>query len=51
MKNNKNNNQKTEMLKPLIFNKKINLKHKIIPLDVISNTISPTRVFPTATKE
>nr|YP_009154280.1 ribosomal protein S3 [Pseudogymnoascus pannorum]AKM70290.1 ribosomal protein S3 [Pseudogymnoascus pannorum] len=47
----KNNNQKTEMLKPLIFNKKINLKHKIIPLDVISNTIGPTRVFPTATKE
>ncbi len=47
----KNNNQKTEMLKPLIFNKKINLKHKIIPLNVISNTIGPTRVFPTATKE
>lgn len=39
------------MLKPLIFNKKINLKHKIIPLNVISNTIGPTRVFPTATKE
>lgn len=47
----KNNNQKTEMLKPLIFNKKINLKHKIIPLDVISNTIGTTRVYPTATKE
>lgn len=47
----KNNNQKTEMLKPLIFNKKINLKHKIIPLDVISNTKGLTRVFPTATKE
>lgn len=47
----KNNNQKTEMLKPLIFNKKRNHKHKIIPLDVISNTIGPTRVFPTATKE
>lgn len=47
----KKNDQKTEMLKPLIFNKKINLKHKIIPLEVISNTIGPTRVFPTATKE
>jgi ribosomal VAR1-like protein len=47
----KNSNQKTEMLKPLIFNKKINLKHKIIPLDIIYNTIGPIRAFPTATKE
>jgi hypothetical protein len=49
MKN--NNNQKTEMLKPLIFSKKSNLKHKIIPLDVITNTIGPVRFFPAATKE
>jgi len=49
--NNNNKNQKTEMLKPLIFNKKINLKHKIIPLSIITNTIGPVRVFPTATKE
>ena len=50
MKNN-NNQKTTEMLKPLIFNKKVNLKHKIIPLSVITNTIGPIRVFPTATKE
>lgn len=49
MKN--NNNQKTEMLKPLIFSKKSNLKHKIIPLDIITNTIGPVRFFPAATKE
>lgn len=49
--NNKNNNQKIEMLKPLIFSKKVNLKHKIIPLDVITNTIGPVRFFPPATKE
>lgn len=47
----KKNNQKTEMFKPLIFNKKINLKHKIIPLSNITNTIGPIRVFPTATRE
>ena len=39
------------MFKPLIFNKKINLKHKIIPLSNISNTIGPIRVFPIATRE
>ena len=39
------------MLKPLIFSKKVNLKHKIIPLDVITNTIGPVRFFPPATKE
>jgi hypothetical protein len=49
--NNNNNQKTTEMLKPLIFNKKVNLKHKIIPLSVITNTIGPIRVFPTATKE
>lgn len=48
---NNNNNQKIEMLKPLIFSKKVNLKHKIIPLDVITNTIGPVRFFPPATKE
>lgn len=49
--NNKNNNQNIEMLKPLIFSKKVNLKQKIIPLDVITNTIGPVRFFPPATKE
>lgn len=45
------NNNKIEILKPLIFSKKVNLKHKIIPLDVITNTIGPIRFFPPATKE
>lgn len=48
---NNNNNQKIEILKPLIFSKKVNLKHKIIPLDVITNTTGPIRFFPPATKE
>ena len=51
MNKNNNNNQKIETLKPLIFSKKVNLKHKIIPLDVITNTIGPIRFFPPATKE
>lgn len=46
-----NNNQKIEILKPLIFSKKVNLKHKIIPLDIITNSIGPVRFFPPATKE
>ena len=45
------NNQNIEILKPLIFSQKVNLRHKIIPLDVISNTIGPIRFFPPATKE
>lgn len=45
------NNQNIDMLKPLIFSKKLNIKHKIIPLDVITNTIGPIRVYPAATKE
>lgn len=45
------NNNKTEILKPLIFSKKLNLKHKIIPLDIITNTLGPTRFYPAATKE
>lgn len=49
MKN--NNNNKTEMLKPLIFSKKLNTKHKLIPLGTITNTIGPIRFFPAATKE
>nr|YP_009827967.1 ribosomal protein S3 [Antarctomyces pellizariae]YP_010943469.1 ribosomal protein S3 [Antarctomyces psychrotrophicus]QIZ74881.1 ribosomal protein S3 [Antarctomyces pellizariae]WLS55498.1 ribosomal protein S3 [Antarctomyces psychrotrophicus] len=49
-----NNNQKLETRldnQPLIFSKKVNLKHKIIPLDIITNTIGPIRFFPPATKE
>ena len=49
-----NNNQKLETRldnKPLIFSKKVNLKHKIMPLDTITNTIGPIRFFPPATKE
>jgi Mitochondrial ribosomal protein (VAR1) len=48
---NNNNNQKTEMLKPLIFNKKINHKPIVRPLSIITNTIGPVRFFPAATKE
>lgn len=51
-----NNNKNLETMKdftnkPLIFSKKVNLKHKIIPLDIITNTIGPVRFFPPATKE
>ena len=42
---------KSEINSPLIFRKKVNLKHKTIPLDVITNTIGPVRFFPPATKE
>jgi hypothetical protein len=49
MKN--NNNNKTENLKPLIFSKKLNIKSKIIPLDIITNSIGPIRFYPAATKE
>lgn len=45
------NNKKIEILKPLIFSKKVNLNHKIIPLNAITNTIGPIRFFPPATKE
>jgi hypothetical protein len=52
MNNNKNLETMTDSTnKPLIFSKKVNLKHKIIPLDIITNTIGPVRFFPPATKE
>lgn len=52
MNNNKNlETMKDSTNKPLIFSKKVNLKHKIIPLDIITNTIGPVRFFPPATKE
>jgi hypothetical protein len=42
---------KIEDIKPLIFTKKVNNKHKIIPLNLTKNTMGPTRHFPPATKE
>lgn len=42
---------KSEIKSPFIFSKKVNLKHKTIPLDIITNTIGPVRFFPPATKE
>lgn len=52
MNNNKNLETMTDSTnKPLIFSKKVNLKHKTIPLDIITNTIGPVRFFPPATKE
>jgi hypothetical protein len=44
-------NRKIQNIKPFIFIKKINNKFKIIPLNVITNTLGPTRHFPSATKE
>jgi hypothetical protein len=46
-----NNNQNMEIIKPLIFTKKLNDNHKIIPLNITGNTLGPTRHFPPATKE
>jgi hypothetical protein len=36
---------------PLIFEKKINNNHKVIPLSLTINTSGPTKHFPPATKE
>jgi hypothetical protein len=49
--NKNNNNNKIDIIKPLIFTKKINDKHKIIPLSFVSNSVGPARHYPTATKE
>ena len=45
------NNSNIKNTNPLIFNTKVNNKHKIIPLNVIYNTIGPVRHYPPATKE
>lgn len=46
-----NNNNNIEVIKPLIFIKKINDKHKIIPLNIVDNTVGAIRHYPSATKE
>ena len=49
---NKNNeNLHYNKSNPLIFTKKINNKHKVIPLNLAINTWGPTKHFPPATKE
>lgn len=55
MNNQINNENRTEFETqtqlPIIFKNKVNLKHKVIPLNVITNTIGLTRFFPPATNE
>jgi hypothetical protein len=52
MKNLKIKNKNLKLKKnPLIFKKKINNKHKIIPLNLTVNTSGLTKHFPPATKE
>lgn len=49
------NASNTEIISPLqlptIFIKKINNKHKIIPLSITQNTLGSTKHFPPATQE
>jgi hypothetical protein len=45
------NNEHTQNIKPFIFTKKINNKYKVIPLNITTNTLGPTKHFPPATKE
>jgi hypothetical protein len=49
--NNNNNNENMQNNSPLIFTKKINNKHKIIPLNLTINTWGITKHFPPATQE
>jgi len=51
IKNYNNNNENIQVNKPIIFTKKVNDKHKVIPLNITSNTLGPTRYFLPATKE
>ena len=46
-----NKNKKILTNKPLIFTKKVNENHKIIPLNTTTNTVGSTRYFPPAIKE
>lgn len=46
-----NKNEIIQTTIPFIFTKKLNDKHKVIPLNTINNTLGPTRHFPPATKE
>ena len=45
------NNENIQIIKPLIFTKKINNKYKVIPLNITTNTYGLTKHFPSATKE
>jgi hypothetical protein len=47
----KNNNESIQNNSPLIFTKKINNKHKVIPLNLTINTSGPVKHFPPATRE
>lgn len=56
MNNKINNNEnrtefETQTQLPIIFKNKVNLKQKVIPLNVITNSIGLTRFFPPATNE
>lgn len=45
------NNTKEQIIKPLIFSKKIKENYNTIPLNIPNNTLGPNRHFPVATKE
>jgi hypothetical protein len=45
------NNKNIQNIKPFIFTKKINNRYKVIPLNIITNTLGPVRYFPYTTKE
>jgi hypothetical protein len=49
--NKNNSNINVEVIKPLIFIKKINDKHKIIPLKFVDNTVGAIKHYPSSTKE
>jgi hypothetical protein len=44
-------NHNIETVKPIIFSKKIKDKQKVIPLNIVTNSVGPTRHYPPATKE
>jgi hypothetical protein len=44
-------NNNIETVKPIIFSKKIKDKQKVIPLNIVTNSVGPTRHYPPATKE
>jgi hypothetical protein len=46
-----NNNENLKKVNPIIFTKKINNKHKIIPLNLTINTSGPVKHFPPSTRE
>ena len=45
------NNEHTQNIKPFIFTKKINNKYKVVPLNITTNTLGPTKHFPPAINE